>query len=68
MKKAEVGPRRSLEGKANLQEIKTACVTLNTAEYCQVTSLQLEDRVKDKISESLREDVTFQAEREMFAS
>lgn len=68
LKKAEVGPRRSLEGKANLQEIKQACLILNTAEYCQTTSLQLEERVKDKIQDSLKEDVSFQAERDTFAS
>lgn len=68
LKRTEVGPRRSLEGKVNLQEINTACMILNTAEYCQTTSLQLEDRVKGKINESLKEDISFQAERDTFAS
>ncbi|RXK37067.1 vacuolar-sorting protein 53 long isoform [Tremella mesenterica] len=60
--------RRSLEERANLAEIKTACMILNTAEYCQSTSLQLEDRVKDKISPGLREDISFQSERDTFSS
>ncbi|EIW70404.1 hypothetical protein TREMEDRAFT_68035 [Tremella mesenterica DSM 1558] len=67
LKKQEFG-RRSLEERANLAEIKTACMILNTAEYCQSTSLQLEDRVKDKISSDLREDISFQSERDTFSS
>jgi hypothetical protein len=39
-----------MEGRANLNEIKTACMILNTADYCQNTSLQLEERVRDKIA------------------
>jgi hypothetical protein len=33
--------RRSVEGRANLQDVKNACMILNTAEYCQSTSLQV---------------------------
>lgn len=33
--------RRSAEGRANLQDVKNACMILNTAEYCQSTSLQV---------------------------
>lgn len=68
LKRGEPGPRRSLEGKVNIQEIHTACMILNTAEYCQNTSLQLEDRVKGKIQDALKEEVSFQAERDTFAS
>jgi hypothetical protein len=52
----------------NLQEIKNACIVLNTAEYCLNTSLQLEERLKDKVKEELRENVSFQDEREGFTS
>ena len=55
-----------MEGRLNLQEIKNACVILNTAEYCQNTSLQLEERVKDKIDEKLKEEISFAGEREAF--
>lgn len=51
-----------------MQEVKNACVILNTAEYCQNTSLQLEERVKVKISEEFKEEITFQSEREGFSS
>jgi hypothetical protein len=33
--------RNSLEGRANMQDVKNACMILNTAEYCQSTSLQV---------------------------
>lgn len=65
LKKVETG-RRSIEGRANMQEVKTACMILNTAEYCQNTSLQLEDRVREKIAEEYKEGVSFSAARETF--
>ena len=71
MKKLDLGPavgRRSLEGRANIQEIRTACMILNTAEYCRNTSLQLEERVKGKIAEDLQESVTYQDERDTFST
>ncbi|WWC89216.1 uncharacterized protein L201_004134 [Kwoniella dendrophila CBS 6074] len=60
--------RRSLEGRDNLQEVKNACMILNTAEYCQNTSLQLEERLKDKIAEESKEEVSFQTERDTFST
>jgi len=62
------GIRRSVEGRTNLQEVKNACIVLNTAEYCLNTSLQLEERLKDKVKESLRDNVSFQDEREGFTA
>lgn len=49
-----------------MQEIRTACMILNTAEYCQTTSLQLEERLKDKIDEEYKDKISFQDERETF--
>lgn len=60
--------RRSIEGRANLQEVKNTCIILNTAEYCSNTSLQLEERLKDKIADEYKVDTTFQPERENFSS
>lgn len=71
MKKLDTGSaigRRSLEGRANIQEIRTACMILNTAEYCQNTSLQLEERVKGKIAEHLQGGVSYQEERDTFST
>ncbi|AAW40845.2 hypothetical protein CNBA3220 [Cryptococcus deneoformans B-3501A] len=60
--------RKSLEGRDSLQEVKTACMVLNTAEYCLNTSLQLEERLKDKIDSKFREEISFQDERQTFSS
>jgi hypothetical protein len=43
-------------------------MVLNTAEYCQTTSLQLEERLKDKISPELKDDISFEPERENFTA
>lgn len=59
--------RKSLEGGDNLQEVKTACMVLNTTEYCLNTSLQLEERLKDKIDPKFREEISFQDQRETFS-
>ncbi|WRT66449.1 uncharacterized protein IL334_003407 [Kwoniella shivajii] len=60
--------RRSIEGKDNLQELKNACIILNTAEYCQNTSLQLEERLKDKIAAEYKEAISFQSDRDTFST
>lgn len=67
MKKTDTS-RRSLEGRTTLQEVKNACIVLNTAEYCLNTSLQLEERLKDKVRDDLREQVSFQNERDGFTA
>lgn len=59
--------RKSLEGGDNLHGVKTACMVLNTAEYCLNTSLQLEERLKDKIDPKFREEISFQDQRETFS-
>ena len=47
----------------NVDEI---CTILNTADYCHTTTTQLEDRIKAKVDEPLRENVVFDAARESF--
>ncbi|CAD6583797.1 MAG: Vacuolar protein sorting-associated protein 53 [Tremellales sp. Tagirdzhanova-0007] len=65
MKRPDLG-RRSMEGRANIQQVKNICIVLNTAEYCQNTSTQLEERVKAKIAPDFREEISFQPERDNF--
>lgn len=81
-KERKSNERKSFEGKANIPEIKTACVVLNTAEYCHATAfqvcgssfpgtlltcaVQLEERIKDIISEDLRDKITLQPECDIF--
>lgn len=33
--------RRSFDGRANVAEIKNASILINTADYCQVTALEV---------------------------
>jgi len=57
-----------MEGRTNTQEVKNTCIILNTAEYCQNTSIQLEERVKGKIAAELQDQVSFQPERDNFTA
>ena len=71
----------------DIAALRTACLVLNTADYCQVTAsevgetpstcysiapsdfdttTQLEDKMKEKISEEFRENVSLQNERDLF--
>ncbi|CAE6346086.1 unnamed protein product [Rhizoctonia solani] len=43
--------RKSMETRFNPSEIQKLCLVLNTADYCQTTAGQLEEKIKDKITE-----------------
>lgn len=58
--------RRSIEGRANVGEVKNACLVLNTAEYCLTTAGQLEDMCKERIADSLQDEISLQEERDQF--
>ncbi|ORY89757.1 Vps53-like protein [Leucosporidium creatinivorum] len=58
--------RRSGEGRPNVHELQTACLVLNTAEYCLETASQLEERLQSAIHPDLRSRVTLEAEKELF--
>jgi vacuolar protein sorting-associated protein 53 len=51
------------EKPSNMSEI---CTILNTADYCLTTTSQLEDRIRLKVDEPLREQVQFDTSRESF--
>ncbi|KAF8526023.1 Vps53-like protein [Hysterangium stoloniferum] len=60
--------RKSFDGRLNVAEIKHACLLLNTADYCQETAQELEEKVREKIDEKFRDKITLQAERDLFVS
>ncbi|GAA5915432.1 hypothetical protein JCM6882_001421 [Rhodosporidiobolus microsporus] len=60
--------RRSGEGRPNMQELQTACLVLNTAEYCLETASQLEERLREVIDPTLRDRVSLQHEKDLFTS
>ncbi|EIN11438.1 hypothetical protein PUNSTDRAFT_118834 [Punctularia strigosozonata HHB-11173 SS5] len=58
--------RRSLDTRMDAEQLKTACVLINTADYCQTTALELEEKIKEKIRDDLKEKVSLQDERDIF--
>ncbi|KXN90783.1 hypothetical protein AN958_03437 [Leucoagaricus sp. SymC.cos] len=60
--------RKSMDARYDVQEIKQACLVINTADYCQITSSELEEKIKEKINDEFKEKVTLQTERDLFVS
>ncbi|CAE6492671.1 unnamed protein product [Rhizoctonia solani] len=63
--------RRSIDTRFNPSEIQKLCLVLNTADYCQTTAGQLEEKIKDKIAEEGEEsegEFSMQDEQELFVS
>ncbi|KAH8119366.1 Vps53-like protein, partial [Phellopilus nigrolimitatus] len=60
--------RSSSDTRYDIHELKNACLLVNTAEYCQVTASELEERITDKIANEFKDEVSFQAERDLFIS
>lgn len=58
--------RRSLEGRFNPTELQRLCLLLNTADYCQTTSIQLEEKMRDKIGNDGPEEISLQDEQDLF--
>ncbi|EIW83097.1 hypothetical protein CONPUDRAFT_121483 [Coniophora puteana RWD-64-598 SS2] len=60
--------RKSVDSRADVQELNQSCALINTADYCQTTASELEDKIKEKINDDLEEKVSFQTERDLFMS
>ncbi|KAL7411236.1 Vps53-like protein [Mrakia frigida] len=60
--------RRSVEGRANTQELRNTCLVLNTAEYCHTTASQLEDMIKERINPELADQISFEPQKDLFVS
>ncbi|KAI6131588.1 Vps53-like protein [Pisolithus croceorrhizus] len=60
--------RKSLDAHFDAAELRRTCLVVNTADYCQRTALELEDKIKEKIAERFKEKVTLQMERDLFMS
>ncbi|TFK44162.1 Vps53-like protein [Crucibulum laeve] len=61
-------PRRSMETRVDIDGLNQACLLINTADYCQTTALELEEKIRSKINEEYKEKITFQVERDLFIS
>ncbi|KEP51271.1 vacuolar sorting-associated-like protein [Rhizoctonia solani 123E] len=64
--------RKSTESRFNPSEIQKLCLVLNTADYCQTTAGQLEEKIKDKITPEEAEEgegeFSMQEEQDLFVS
>ncbi|KAG9295649.1 hypothetical protein G9A89_002967 [Geosiphon pyriformis] len=49
-----------------LQELRIICTILNTADYCCITTRQLEDKLKETIDEDYKNKISLEIERETF--
>eukprot|EP00112_Aurelia_sp_Birch-Aquarium-sp1_P023247 Seg685.3 transcript_id=Seg685.3/GoldUCD/mRNA.D3Y31 product="Vacuolar protein sorting-associated protein 53-like" protein_id=Seg685.3/GoldUCD/D3Y31 len=56
------------EIKFNAEEKRLTCSILTTAEYCQETTEQLQEKLKEKIDAELREKINFGTEMDVFHS
>jgi len=48
------------------EQIRFACFILNTADYCGITTLQLEEKLRDKIDDEWKDKVDLQAQRDNY--
>ncbi|KAI6040208.1 Vps53-like protein [Pisolithus marmoratus] len=60
--------RKSLDTHFDAAELRRTCLVVNTADYCQRTASELEDKIKEKLAERFKEKVTLQTERDLFMS
>ncbi|TCD68264.1 Vacuolar protein sorting-associated protein 53 [Steccherinum ochraceum] len=61
-------PRRSMDTRYDVNELKSACTLVNTADYCHTTALELEEKIREKINPEYKEKISFQTERDLFLS
>ncbi|KAJ8597452.1 hypothetical protein M405DRAFT_454042 [Rhizopogon salebrosus TDB-379] len=67
-KRLIIQTRRSMDSRFDAAQLQQAGLLINTADYCQTTALELEEKIQEKIRDSFKEKVTFQTERDLFMS
>ncbi|KAI0688173.1 Vps53-like protein [Cytidiella melzeri] len=68
MKRPALPLRRSVESRADTNELRNASILINTADYCHATALELEEKIREKIHEDFKDRVSFQEECDLFVS
>jgi len=51
-----------------MNELRNACLVINTAEYCQTTAQELEEKVRQRIHGEFKERISLQTECDLFIS
>ncbi|KAJ6500190.1 Vps53-like protein [Mycena vitilis] len=60
--------RKSTESRFEVSEIQQSSLVINTADYCQTTALELEEKIRGRINDEFKDKVSLQAERDQFVS
>ncbi|KAJ7282965.1 Vps53-like protein [Mycena rebaudengoi] len=60
--------RKSTESRFEVAELQQSSLIINTADYCQTTALELEEKIREKINDEFKAKITLQAERDQFVS
>ncbi|KAJ7497608.1 Vps53-like protein [Mycena latifolia] len=60
--------RKSTESRFEVSELQQSALVINTADYCQTTALELEEKIRDKVNDEFKEKISLQAERDQFVS
>ncbi|KAF8210667.1 Vps53-like protein [Mycena galopus ATCC 62051] len=60
--------RRSTESRFEVGELQQSSLIINTADYCQTTALELEEKIRGKVNDEFKEKVSLQTERDQFLS
>ncbi|KAI0305491.1 Vps53-like protein [Multifurca ochricompacta] len=68
MRRTQPQPRRSADMRYDINEIQNACLVINTAEYCQTTAQELEEKVRQRIYGEFKERISLQTECDLFIS
>ncbi|KAI9507909.1 Vps53-like protein [Russula earlei] len=68
MRRTHPQSRRSVDVRHDVNEIGNACLVINTAEYCQTTAQELEEKVRQRIQGDFKERVSLQTECDLFIS
>ncbi|KAF8134453.1 Vps53-like protein [Boletus edulis] len=68
LKRPQTQPRKSTDSRFDKAELQRACLLINTADYCQTTAAELEEKIREKVDEKFKENITLQAERDLFMS
>ncbi|KAI0266660.1 Vps53-like protein [Gloeopeniophorella convolvens] len=66
LRRTQPQPRRSMDVRYDMNEIRNACLVINTAEYCQNTAQELEEKVRQRIAGEFKERISLQTECDLF--
>ncbi|KZT71823.1 hypothetical protein DAEQUDRAFT_744138 [Daedalea quercina L-15889] len=66
MKKPPVMARKSTDSRVDMNEVRTACTLINTADYCHATALELEENIRARTDASFKERISLQEECDLF--